>query len=224
MSLCGFSRPSPTFPASTITTFSKFRYFVPSRLRRRRKRDRFAAPAPAQTVSRPAAATIQVSQSAEGTEFYFPAARNKNFAATSTVFLLIFSAVAFFLAHHAPFIFPLAFGFFALLLLYISAQQWFGTSRVVMGSGGVTIQSGMLGAGTVQRIALSEIASISDRITAQQGGATGTPYYDIELRLRDGKKVTLGRSIRDKHETEWLVNQMQQLAGLQSKSMTASAN
>ena len=187
----------------------------------REEADRFGAPAPAQAVSRPAVATIRVSQNAEGTEFYFPAARNKNFATTSTMFLLIFSAVAFFLIHHAPFIFPLAFGFFALLLLYISAQQWLGTSRVVMSSGGVTVQSGLLGGGTVQRIALSEIASISDRITAQQGGATGTPYYDIELTLRDGKKITLGRSIRDKHETEWLVEEMRRLAAGQAKIMTA---
>jgi hypothetical protein len=183
--------------------------------------DRFAAPAPAQAVSRPASSTIQVSQNAEGTEFYFPAARNKNFAATSTIFLIIFSAAAFFLVDHAPFIFPLAFGFFALLLLFISARQWLGTSRVVMGSGGVTVQSGWRGGGTVRRIALAEIASIGDRITAQQGGATGTPYYDIELTLRDGKRVTLGRSIRDKRDTEWLVEEMRRTAGVQTKSMTA---
>jgi hypothetical protein len=183
--------------------------------------ERFAAPTPAREVSRPTTASIQVSQNAEGTEFYFPAARNKNFAASSTMFLLIFGAVTFFLTHHAPFIFPLAFGFFALLLLYISARLWFGTSRVVMGSGGVTVQSGLLGGGTVQRIALSEIASIGDRITSQQGGATGTPYYDIELTSRDGKKVTLGRSVRDRHETEWLVQEMRRLAGAQAKSAAA---
>ena len=186
--------------------------------------NRFATPAPAQPEYRPAVTTIQVSQNAEGTEFYFPAARNKSFAASSTVFALIFGAISFFLAHHAPFVFTLAFGGFAVLILFISTQQWFGTSRVVMGSGGVTVQSGMLGGGTVQRVALSEIASISDRITAQQGGSTGTPYYDIELTLRDGKKITLGRSLRDKHETDWLVQQMQQLAGLLPKSMTAGAN
>jgi hypothetical protein len=183
--------------------------------------EKFATTATAQPVMRPSVTTIGVRQNAEGTEFYFPAARNKNFAMSTTVFALIFSSVSYFLIHHAPIIFPLAFGFFSFLLLWITARLWLGTTRVVIGSGGLTVQSGLLGGGKVRQIPLAEIESISDRITAQQGGATGTPYYDIELSLRDGKKVTLGRTVRDKHETEWLVEEMRRLAGLQAKSMAA---
>jgi hypothetical protein len=183
--------------------------------------ERFAAPEPAQPVARPDVVTVEVRQNATGTEFYFPAARNKSFATGTTAFSLIFSSITFFLIYHAPIIFPLAFGFFSLLLLYITVQLWLGTTRVVIGGGGVTLQEGLLGGGKVRQIALSEIASINDRITAQQGGATGTPYYDIELTLRDGKKLTLGHTLRDKHETEWLVEEMQRRAGVQPKSMTA---
>jgi len=99
-------------------------------------------------------------------------------------------------------------------------QMWLGTSRVVIGNS-LRLQSGLLGGGKVQQIAFSDIASISDRITAQQGGGTGTPYYDIEMTLRDGKKLTLGRTVRDQHETEWLVSEMRRLTGLDRKSMTA---
>jgi hypothetical protein len=183
--------------------------------------EKFAAPEPAQPVTRPDFLTVEVRQKAEGTEFYFPAARNKNFATSTTAFLLIFGAVTFFLIHHAPVIFPLVFGFFSLLLLYSTVQLWLGTARVVIGSGGVTVQSGLLGGGKVRQIPFSEIASINDRITAQQGGGSGTPYYDIELTLRDGKKLTLGRTLCDKHEAAWLVEEMRRLAGLHPKSMTA---
>ncbi len=183
--------------------------------------EKFATTVTAQSVARPNVTTIEVRQNTEGTEFYFPAARNKTFAMSTTVFALIFSSVSYFLIHHAPFIFPLVFGFFSCLLLWITVQLWLGTTRVVIGSGGLTVQSGLLGIGKVRQIPLAEIESISDRITSQQGGATGTPYYDIELSLRDGKKVTLGRTVRDKHETEWLVEEMRRLAGLQAKSMAA---
>jgi hypothetical protein len=182
---------------------------------------KFATPALAQPVTRPGVFSIAVRQNARGTEFYFPAARNKNFAATTTAFSLISSSITFFLIYHAPVIFSLAFGFFSLLLLYISMQLWLGTTRVVIGNGGVTLQAGLLGGGKIRRIPLSEIASINDRITSQQGGATGVPYYDIELTQRDGKKVTLGRTLRDKRETEWLVEEMRRLSGVQAKSMTA---
>jgi hypothetical protein len=183
--------------------------------------EKFADPAPPQTVTRPSLATIQVRPTTEGTEFYFPAARNKSFAASTTLFLLIFGTATFFLIHHAPFIFPLVFGAAVLLLFYITLRLWFGTTRVVIGNV-LKLQSGYLGGGATQQVQLSEISAIGDRITSQQGGATGTPYYDIELTLCDGKKLTLGRSIRDKHETEWLVAEMRRLAGLQTKAMSAS--
>lgn len=184
--------------------------------------EKFAAQEPApQPIARPNAMTVEVHQSVQGTEFYFPAARNKGFAASLTAFLLLFSVVTFFLIHHAPFIFPLVFGFFSLLLFYMTFQMWLGTTRIVIGRGGMTVQAGWLGGGNIRQIALSEIAAINDRITAQQGGGSGTPFYDIELTLRDGKKVTLGHTVRDKRETEWLVEEMQRLAGVPPKSMVA---
>ena len=182
--------------------------------------ERFAADKPAQPIGRPGMVTVQVRQNAEGTEFYFPAARNLNFAISTTVFLLAFSAITYFLIRHAPIIFPLLFGFFSTLLFYISIQLWLSTTRVVIGSV-LTLQAGLLGGGKVRRIPLFEIASISDRITAQQGGGTGTPYYDIELTLRNGKRFTLGHTVRDKNEAAWVVSEMRRLAGLQAKSMAA---
>ena len=182
--------------------------------------ERFAADRPTQPVGRPGMVTVRVRQNAEGTEFYFPAARNTNFATSTTVFLLAFSAITYFLIWHAPIIFPVVFGFFSILLLYISMQLWIGTTRVVIGSA-LTLQAGLLGGGKVRRIPLSEIASISDRITAQQGGGTGVPYYDIELTLQDGKRLTLGHNVRDKNEAAWLVSEMRRLAGLQAKSRAA---
>lgn len=179
----------------------------------------FAAHAP--DLARPQQLTIQVRPVADGTEFYFAAARNKSFAVLTTVFAAIFGGIGYGLTHtHAPFIFPVAFGGFGLLLGYITMKMWLGTTRVVIGNV-LTLQSGLLGGGKVQQIALSDIATIADKITAQQGGDTGTPYYDIEMTLRDGKKLTLGRTVRDKHEVEWLVSEMRRLAGLDQKSMTA---
>ncbi len=176
---------------------------------------------PSSGATRPLQLTIQVRPVADGTEFYFPPARNKSFAMSTTIFAAIFGTIAYFLTHtKAPIIFPLAFGGFALLLLYITMQMWLGTTRVVIGSS-LTLQSGLLGGSKVRQIALADIATITDKITAQQGGGTGTPYYDIEMTLRDGKRLTLGRTLPDKHEVEWLVSEMRRLAGL--KEMSAAA-
>ena len=170
-------------------------------------------------VARPENLTVEISQTAQGVEFYFPPARNKGFATGTSVFLLIFGAVTYFLmGSRAPVIFPLAFGFFALLLLYIAVQMWLGTTRAGIGGNELLVQDGFLGGGKVRRFALSEIASITSAIKSQQGGGTGTPYYDIELTLRSGKKVTLGRTIRNQQEVDWLMEEMRRLSGLKAKA------
>ncbi len=84
------------------------------------------------------------------------------------------------------------------------------------------MQDGLLGGGKIQRFALSDMASIASKIGSQQGGGTGTPYYDIELSLRNGKKVTLGRTLKNKQEVDWLIEEMRRVTGLQPKAMTAS--
>jgi hypothetical protein len=87
----------------------------------------------------------------------------------------------------------------------------------------VSIQSGLVGGGKTQQFPLADISSITDKIRAQQGAATGIPYYDIELTLRNGNKVTLGQTLRNKRETDWLAQEMRRLAGLaQSTSATST--
>ena len=178
----------------------------------------------AHSATRPEAMTVEVRATANGTEFFFPAARNRGFAATTTVFLLIFTAVTFFLSRaHIPIIFALGFGFFSLILLYITIQMWMGTTRVVIGGGLLSLQDGLLGGGKVQQYSCAEIESIGAKITAQQGGSTGTPYYDIQMFPRGrATKVTLGRTLRNKHEADWVAEEMQRLAGLHPKAMTAA--
>ena len=180
------------------------------------------APDPA---ARPDRMTVEVRASANGTEFFFPAARNKGFAATTSAFLLVFATATYFLFRgHIPIIFALVFGLFSLLLLYITVQMWLGTTRVIIGNGTLSLQAGLLGGGKVQQFSCADIESIATKITAQQGGATGTPYYDIQLNLRGrASKLTLGRTLRDKHEADWLAAEMQRLAGAKPKTMFAGS-
>jgi hypothetical protein len=173
-------------------------------------------------VKRPSTRTVVITETAAGTEFYFPAGRNKSFATVTSLFFLVFGAIAFFLSgSRAPFIFPLVFGFFALILLYFSAQMWLGTTSVGIGREQILVQAGFLGGGKICRFPFADISEIDSAIKSQQGGANGTPYYDIELSLRTGKKVTLARTLKDKLEVDWLVKEMRRLAGLLAIGTTA---
>jgi hypothetical protein len=175
-------------------------------------------------ISRPNVATISVQQVEGGTEFFFPAARNKSFGISSFVFLTIFAATTYFLHRvRVPFIFPLAFGGFSVLLAYINMQMWLGTTRVTIGNGLVRVQTGYLGGGKIVEVAFADVAQIDSRIRAQQGGGTGTPYYNIELTQKNGRKVTLGSTLPSQQETQWLVQEMQRLVGLHPMAAGATA-
>jgi len=88
-----------------------------------------------------------------------------------------------------------------------------GSSTVIFNQGELRVRSGLVGQGRIQEVPFSEIGEIRSAITSQQGGATGTPYYDIQLIKTDGKKLTLGKTIRDRQEVDWLVAEMKRLAG-----------
>ncbi len=177
-------------------------------------------------IDPPVAPTVVVTPVADGTQFYFAAARNKGFAAATSVFFALWTGVlAVIFRLHAPIIFPVVFGLFDLLFFFIVLQMWFGTSTVVVNSSGLRVCSGLFGRGKFQEIPAGEISGVDAQIRSQQGGATGTPYYDILLTKADGNKVTLGQTIRDKEEAEWIVLQIKNNLGLQpTKASAAAAN
>ncbi|MGD0694701.1 MAG: hypothetical protein ABSB82_07580 [Terriglobia bacterium] len=100
------------------------------------------------------------------------------------------------------------------ILCIIVVFLWIGTSKVVIGSGRVRVHSGLLGIGPRREIPFSEIGSITMPVGMQSGGRSGTPYYDIKLKLTDGQEVTLASSIRNKLEAEWLIASIKSEIGL----------
>jgi hypothetical protein len=154
------------------------------------------------TYHQPVGSRIEVSTTRRGTEIVFPAARNPGAALGLTVFVLLWSIVVWCLVHfRAPIIFPIVFGAFELLLLWFVLELWLRVSRVVAGDGSLAIASGYLFPGKDRSWAAAEIDDVTTRITMQAGGR---PYYDIIAVTKNGKKVTAGHSVRDKHEAEWL--------------------
>lgn len=150
----------------------------------------------------PATSRIQVTSNRRGTEILYPPARNPGMATGLTVFLFIWCAAIWALIHFgAPVIFPIVFGLFGLLILIGVLDAWLKVTRVTVEPDGVTVASGYLATGMGKRIGAGEIADVTPTITMQGGG---TPYYDVTIVRKDGKKVSAGSGIRDKREAEWL--------------------
>ena len=150
----------------------------------------------------PAGSRIQVSTTRRGTEIYFPPARNPGFAIGITVFTALWTgAIVLVVALHAPILFPIVFGVFELLLVYFLLESWLGVTRVTAGDGQVTIANGWLVPQRERTLRAAEIKGVTTQIASQQGD---TAFYDVTIETTAGKRVPAGRSVRDKHEAEWL--------------------
>lgn len=164
----------------------------------------------------PTDSRITVTSNRRGTEILFPAFRNPGAAIGSAIFTLLWTAIVAGLVHYdAPMLFPIVFGLFDVLLVVATLQIWFGVSRVTADTGTLLLAEGHFYPGRERRIGASEIADVSTKIGMQAGSR---PYYDVVIVRRDGKKMTAGRSVRDKREAEWLAGKIKMALGLRAKS------
>jgi hypothetical protein len=170
----------------------------------------------------PAESRIAVTANLRGVEIYFPAGRNLGAATGGTTFTVLWLAIVWFLIHFkVPLLFPIVFGLFGLLLVYGTLELWLGVSRVTVNASTVAVASGYLSPGRERSLAASEIADISTTIGMQAGT---TPYYDVVIVRKNGKKVIAGRSVRDKREAEWLAITMKKSLGLTPTKTTPARN
>ncbi len=165
-------------------------------------------PAAEGIYQQPPESRIVVTTNRRGTEVLFPAARNPAAAAGLTGFTMVWlAAIALQLYLEAPVIFPVVFGVFAILLVISMLDQWIGVSRVTVDQGMLTLATGYLQPARERMVSASEIADVKAVIGMKAGS---TPYYDITVIRKNGKKIRAGRAVRDKREAEWLAATIKQ--------------
>jgi hypothetical protein len=159
----------------------------------------------------PADSRIVVTTNRRGTEVLFPAARNPGAATSLTFFLLLWlGCIALQIYFRAPLLFPVVTGLFGLLILFGVLDLWLTVSRVTVDAGILTWASGYLFPGRERTLQASEIADVIASIGMQAGT---TVYYDVTVVRKNGKKIKLGSSLRNKREAEWLAGTIKKAIG-----------
>jgi len=149
---------------------------------------------------------IQIRDTAGGKEFIFPSGRNPGFAVGATVLCLIWTAVIALLAmNHAPPLLPLIFGAMDLLMLTYMLDVWLRRSHVIITGKQIQMENAWPGYKKGEAVNLAEVADFFAEAGAPVGHVT---YYDLKLRTRDGKELTLAKNLGHKPEADWLARQM----------------
>lgn len=156
----------------------------------------------------PANSRIVVTSNRRGTEVLFPAARNPGAATSLTFFLLLWlGCIALQMYFHAPLVFPIVTGLIGLLILIGVLDLWLQVSRVTVDAGTLTWATGYLFPGQERTLHASEIADVIAAIGMQAGT---TVYYDVAVVKKNGKKIKVGWSVRDKREADWLAGRIKE--------------
>lgn len=154
---------------------------------------------------------IVVTSNRRGTEMLFPAARNPGAATSVTLFLLLWlGCIGLQLYFRAPLVFPILTGLVGVLILVGVLDLWLGVSRVRVDGGTLAWATGYLIPGRERTLPKSDIADVVVAIGMQAGT---TVYYDVAVVRKNGKKIKVGRSVRDKREAEWLAGRIKQALG-----------
>jgi hypothetical protein len=135
--------------------------------------------------------------------YVFPMARQWRAALGLTLFAILWNgAIAVMLRFEAPIFFPIVFGLFDLLVLYILADLWFYRSVVDVSPRGLTIRAGLFGLGESRRLELADIAKFEFAGGMQAGN---TVYFDVKVRLQNQKKLTAAKLLPSRALAEGLI-------------------
>ncbi len=126
---------------------------------------------------------------------------------TLAIFLIFAGIVALLIFGGAPFIFPLVFGMFSLLIAFITVFLVFGESRIVVEEGHVNVRNLLFGFRLPmgRRMPCSSITKIGVKGEAQAGKRG---YYSITLTQEDGKSISPFLFLNDRREADWLAEEV----------------
>ncbi|MBF0244529.1 MAG: DUF3592 domain-containing protein [Planctomycetes bacterium] len=146
-----------------------------------------------------------------GLEIHFPMARYKAAGGGMLGFLLLWTgAIVLMLKLGAPLMFPIVFGLFDLLFLYIVLDLLFHSGRIEVRPGSLILSGGLLGIGPTRVLKAEEIADMSPLQVMQSGN---TVYYKIRVRTAGGRTMNAGDSIGNRLLVMRLIDEMRKEMG-----------
>lgn len=149
---------------------------------------------------------FRVEQTVAGRALHFPPFRARGLALTMLLISVNWCAVVVVLfMSDAPRFFAFLFALAALPLLYMTVELLFGSSVVVVGNDRVEVRRRMLWGSSRKSFARIDIDTAKANIGTQSGSR---PYYDVELKTKEGKKLAVAKYLRSKREAEWVAAQI----------------
>jgi hypothetical protein len=146
-----------------------------------------------------------------GVEFQIPPRRDFGTAGFFLLFLAIWSGgIAAMLHFKAPIFFPLLFIALELLVIWMAIDFLFRGGVVRATRAGVEFRRGFSSSGRMKVVPASDIESIE---SANTGQTNNRPLWDVQARLKNGKKRTVASYIRNSDDASTIAARLWQALG-----------
>lgn len=137
-----------------------------------------------------------------GYRIEFPRGRNLGASIGMTIAFLVIAGITVGISiADAPLIFPIVFGGFGLLFLWVVLDCWLTRHEVDVRPGSITFSGGMFSS-KQSSLSAGQIRTISARGTMQAGTKN---YYDVQVESTADKRHTLGKRIPSRATADRLV-------------------
>jgi hypothetical protein len=181
---------------------------------------------PAEALRQALHSRVRVNDVQNGKEFVFPAGRNVGvavvltLAAATFVFATVFLGLHVFDSFHFQHgllgivelffglisaVFPLVFGAVALVLSLFCLDHWLHRTRVMADTSSLAVTHSWLFLKWSREFPVSDIAELFTKTGMTSGQKQ---YRDIKARLASGKEITLGSSLPNQAEADWLLAEL----------------
>lgn len=146
-----------------------------------------------------------------GVRIFFPAARNLSSAISMSVVLTIWTGALWFMISHRIFwLFPIVFGLFEFMILWIVLDLWLYRSMVEATRGGLVGRGGWLGIGRTWSLAPDEIR----RLTLDEHMSSGTSVWrNVIVVSKSGKKRVIGKAINSELVQQAIIAELEEALG-----------
>ena len=146
----------------------------------------------------------------------FPRARNLGVAIFTTVFLVIWTGAIVAMIHFgAPLLFPIVFGLFELLMLWVFMEVWFRRSTVEVVGKRLEAQSSYFGWGAPRSFSLEDVV----RFHVEKGMQSGNKhYYRVVLVAADDKDYNLCQGIAGRSSAERIARELTERMGIELRT------
>jgi hypothetical protein len=148
-----------------------------------------------------------MTRTVNGRELRFPPFRAPSTALVALFIALVWTCVVVVLfMTDAPRFFGVIFGLVAMPLYFGMLELFFASWTIVLGREEVIVRRHLFGS-KEHVFRRGEVAEVKVKIENETSGSTRT-FYDIEVRMQDGKKIAAAKFISHKREAEWVAAQI----------------